>query len=612
MTPLVRPPDQSHISDRRCCGDVTTMAGQVLEVIKEDCEVLANDGDDRELFQDGEAEVEAKDDEVPDVDDGFLVRSRRQPAEAPGNGEDEEIVPRRVLPDPGQPTEQEYEEHCVDHANYRSWCKHCVRARGRGEPHRSGKQRGRGRRVPCFQFDYMFVTRTGKLLTRHELLSDTDEVTLKILVAKDSYTKSLFAHVVDKKGLDENNYVIDRLMEDLRWLGYVRVALRSDNEPAIVQVLKKALVTAKVEVVDDEGEAPAQVMQEHSARYDSQSNGDIEVGVRDLKGILTANKLCLEERLGRRVPSDHMIMAWLVEHAAWIITTRRRGEDGLSAYQRVRGRDYLKREVGFGEMVMRKLPRKGPEVSADLQGGWQDGVVLGYSTTSHEYWVFANNQVVLCRDVKRRPGNVRWNADAVAAVNVHRHDLHKPKAVVAMPSVDVPDPQRIAPKRNVQRILLKRHDFVDFGLSESCPKCEDAQKYGWSSWGQSNKNHTEACRARIENELKQTADGKRRLDEARLREDRWLAKQVEMTDLARRDGGGPQADDGDPHERLGSDYPVLGQPAGHPEEGESSDLPPIPDWVGRAQPSTPPNSIPSVSTTIASVTARRRLRLRGH
>ena len=101
------------------------------------------------------------------------------------------------------------------------------------------------------------MTKSGKILTREELLvDDSQEVSLKILVCKDSWTKAVFAHVVDKKALDEQNYVIDRLMEDLRWLGFSRISLRSDNENAIVQVLKRALVTARIEVLDDEGAPP--------------------------------------------------------------------------------------------------------------------------------------------------------------------------------------------------------------------------------------------------------------------------------------------------------------------------------------------------------------------
>ena len=65
--------------------------------------------------------------------------------------------------------------------------------------------------IPCFQFDYLFVTKTGKILTRDELLKNSEEVTLKILIAKDSWTKAVFAHVVDRKGVDEQNYISQRL-----------------------------------------------------------------------------------------------------------------------------------------------------------------------------------------------------------------------------------------------------------------------------------------------------------------------------------------------------------------------------------------------------------------
>ena len=37
-----------------------------------------------------------------------------------------------------QPSSQEVQEHMKTHIPYRSWCAHCVRGRGRNDPHRSG------------------------------------------------------------------------------------------------------------------------------------------------------------------------------------------------------------------------------------------------------------------------------------------------------------------------------------------------------------------------------------------------------------------------------------------------------------------------------------------
>ena len=40
-----------------------------------------------------------------------------------------------------------------------------------------------------------------------------------MLVAKDSKYKSVFAHVVPAKGVDEKRYAVDMLVEDVLWLG---------------------------------------------------------------------------------------------------------------------------------------------------------------------------------------------------------------------------------------------------------------------------------------------------------------------------------------------------------------------------------------------------------
>jgi hypothetical protein len=68
---------------------------------------------------------------------------------------------------------------------------------------------------------------------------------------------------------------------------------------------------------------------------------------------------------------------WLAEWAAWQWTTRQIGEDGLTAYQRVRGRMYAKRLVRFAERVLYQLPPKGPNAPASkLAARWEYGFVV--------------------------------------------------------------------------------------------------------------------------------------------------------------------------------------------------------------------------------------------
>ena len=96
---------------------------------------------------------------------------------------------------------------------------------------------------------------------------------VKILVMHDNLSKSLFAHAVPQKGVDEKRYVDDQFVIDILWLGYARVIIKSDNEPAIVKVVEETLQSLKVNGLD-------QAAQEGSVPYDPQTNGSTEGAVR--------------------------------------------------------------------------------------------------------------------------------------------------------------------------------------------------------------------------------------------------------------------------------------------------------------------------------------------
>ena len=67
-----------------------------------------------------------------------------------------------------------------------------------GEQHRSDGPAGQ---ISKFAFDYMFVTK-HKVILREELTEEDEKMVLiKSLVAKDSKSRALFAHVVTRKAL---------------------------------------------------------------------------------------------------------------------------------------------------------------------------------------------------------------------------------------------------------------------------------------------------------------------------------------------------------------------------------------------------------------------------
>ena len=76
------------------------------------------------------------DDDVAEEEEEEVRINDEQSAEVGENlAAEEEVV--RIASDPGQPSDQQVEEHRTrGHIPYRSWCRWCNLGRGRGQPHR--------------------------------------------------------------------------------------------------------------------------------------------------------------------------------------------------------------------------------------------------------------------------------------------------------------------------------------------------------------------------------------------------------------------------------------------------------------------------------------------
>ena len=101
--------------------------------------------------------------------------------------EQEEEVECKVCKDPGEPSQQERDEHDVTHLPYRPWCRVCVEAKGKEDPHRRVDQERKENGVPVISLDYAFMGQEGQ------------EGHTKIIVMKDNRTKMTFCHVTEKK-----------------------------------------------------------------------------------------------------------------------------------------------------------------------------------------------------------------------------------------------------------------------------------------------------------------------------------------------------------------------------------------------------------------------------
>ena len=271
-----------------------------------------------------------------------------------------------------------------------------------------------------FSFDYLFLDKTGRVV-RRENLGNREDVDVTILVAKESMGKSIFAHVVPRNRLDMEHYAVDLLLKDLKWIGYQKVSLKSDNERAILRLLEHAVTEARLEITNLE-----QLIEEHPNTYDSSSNGEVEVAVKSLTGLLRTNKLDVEKRLNKTIPQAHPLFSWLVEYCSWMLNVRNKGSDGITAYRRVRGRDYVKRLLPFGELVLAHLPPKGPERTAGgaLDPRAKEGIFLGFGRTSHSYVVCSEGSVKQCRSVCRMPLSQRWDGDKLEKMDISYQAMH--------------------------------------------------------------------------------------------------------------------------------------------------------------------------------------------
>ena len=70
---------------------------------------------------------------------------------------------------------------------------------------------------------------------------------VKCIVMRCCKFTAVFVHVVPRKGLDEEDYVADLVVEGLSWLGHTAVILKADSEVALQAVISRVIArsTAK-------------------------------------------------------------------------------------------------------------------------------------------------------------------------------------------------------------------------------------------------------------------------------------------------------------------------------------------------------------------------------
>jgi hypothetical protein len=397
-----------------------------------------------------------------------------------------EVPAVRGVRDPGQPTREERARHDLTHLPFRPWCADCVAGRAADDPHRR-VARSDDDGPTKVSVDYGFVS---------ERVDELD-VQRTILVVKVGGCKAVMAKCVLGKGRADPG-AVSWLVDQLRRLGISRCILQADGEPAQRTFVK--------DVIEETARTTALgVASAHTPAHDHQCNGGVEKAVRDVKDQVRVMRCALARRLGTTVPLSSPVMDWLVIWAAELITGARVGQDGMTAYRRLRGRDWQPRIAEFAEQVQARRPRA--LLQGDMEPRWDQVTYLGSHWGSAEHWVAgADGTARKVRAIRRTPLAERWSSAQVLSVTGMPDEPGRVDGgAAAVPDVGViphaaPD---VEPPRLTRGFRINAEDLRAHGYTERCAKC-DALRAGRAV----GTGHSMACRRRFAAIFVQAADGR--------------------------------------------------------------------------------------------------------
>ena len=292
------------------------MCGPTWSAVDADGDICANDGGDgREASEDAREE-----------------QDERKP---------------KIVTDIKGPTEWERLVHDLTHIPYRPWCRHCVAGRGKSRYHRRHLEDRRGE-VPVISMDYgaLGPRETIEHVNYAEDGGDGEQETahdqlVRFVAVKDRVSKAVASVSIPSKG-SSDTYVRDKCMQYFEEWGRTSIVLRCDKESSI-RDLRRSIMETRLH----------STAKEDCPRDEHQANGDVESSVSAIGGQVRTMRAALQDRLG--VSLDHRDCAtkWLIDYAGVLLTRFQVGEDGRTAFERVRGRRFKKELVEFGTSHVR-------------------------------------------------------------------------------------------------------------------------------------------------------------------------------------------------------------------------------------------------------------------
>ena len=109
-----------------------------------------------------------------------------------------------------------------------------------------------------------------------------------------------------------NPFASKALGREIELAGYRSLIVKSDQETSILELIQA--------VKRERSEDIEEMSTEQSPVGEHQSNGQVERAIQNVQGQIRTMILSLESRYKMKIKMDHPILAWLVKHAAMLIS----------------------------------------------------------------------------------------------------------------------------------------------------------------------------------------------------------------------------------------------------------------------------------------------------
>ncbi|CAL1148944.1 unnamed protein product, partial [Cladocopium goreaui] len=100
-----------------------------------------------------------------------------------------------------------------------------------------------------------------------------------------------------------------------------------------------------------------------------------------------------------KIGTDHYMFPWVVRHSAWTLARFHINKTKTTAFQVIKGREYISELMPLGETVMGKYPK----VKDKAAPRWVKGIYAGKTESSDEHLVLTSSGALTFRTVRRLP-----------------------------------------------------------------------------------------------------------------------------------------------------------------------------------------------------------------